>query len=238
MKTTKLILIILLALPLWLGSCMKDMEDLGFEEGLDVSILIATGVVDAPTDTRDASTRAEYAAAYTDTGMDTGIGMGADTNNYEPITRAPGDATGIDSDIRHFRVLIFNSRTGTLVHKDAFEPPATPQQINMTTGLYDFVFIANDNRDATITAQLDALVKGSSNIRALRDMTFASNTFGNDSDDYIPMLSVVRGVRVLPEGEISLPGRAGQDSRRVRGTARRRSGMWRWNASPCASISP
>lgn len=167
MKNMKHILLILTALALVMGSCVRDHAG-GVEEGVDVSILIATGSAGS------ATTRAGKA-----------------------------DGSGIDSDISHFRVLIFDSKTGVLAHKDAFTPPANPQQINMKTGVYDFVLIANDNVDA-VTTQLGALTVGTSKLNDLKDMTFASSSF--DRTTKIPMLSFVRGVGVYPEGVIALPG--------------------------------
>ncbi|NDV56922.1 fimbrial protein [Bacteroides sp. 519] len=116
-------------------------------------------------------------------------------------TRAAGSAE--DNAISSLQVLIYNSATGELAFnvEPVLQSPANTQRIDMKTGQYDFVFVANHTGCTTNIATLP-LGDAYSN---LEEVYFNATAFGNDKD--IPMVHVVKGVCVYQGGKLLLPGK-------------------------------
>lgn len=146
---------------------------------------------------------------------------------------APADLT-----INSLRVLVFNSTRnasspGVLVFNTEIEidadgqtiswpvaPPNTELEtkLNICTGTFDFVFIANEgsgsDSGADITNDLDALMPGTGQISDLNSIMFGEGAFHreemdeefNDGSLPIPMMNVVYGVKVYGNDDVDVPG--------------------------------
>ena len=123
-----------------------------------------------------------------------------------PAVRAGGtDGTAEDNAIRDLRVLVYRVPGGRLAYH-AYVPDlgasgADPLTIAMTTGTYDFVFIANESSDAALSARLQAFAPGSSVLSDLDGESFAASAFAADKP--IPMTSLYRGVTVTGDRSLT-----------------------------------
>ena len=123
------------------------------------------------------------------------------TLELNPLTRAPLPGDADDNRVSSLRVLIYKSNTGELAFNIPVAVP-TPAQLDILTGRYDFVFIANENSDAALAAKLanDADVSTMSQLRAL---SFARSAFDAGKD--IPMVTFIKWVDVVEDYTIQTP---------------------------------
>jgi len=104
---------------------------------------------------------------------------------------------GIDPDnkVTDFRIVIFNSTTKLLElnlffnFMTEFENPIS---FEIKEGTYDFIFLANETSDLTLSATLNAMVEGTTTLTLFESYSFASTAF-NESKE-IPMSTAYYGV--------------------------------------------
>lgn len=119
--------------------------------------------------------------------------MAGEAASRGPVTAGSmGDER--DSEFTSLRVMIFRTG-GTLAYNKTvtISPTFNPFTIEMTTGTYDFVFIANEDTDTDLTARLAAYNAG----RKIGDIyheTISSAAFRNDYT--IPMTHIIKNVTV------------------------------------------
>lgn len=124
-------------------------------------------------------------------------------------TRAATTGTGDDRDnqFSSLRVMVFHAGS-ILAYNKAVDliGEGNPFTIEMTTGIYDFVFIANEDSDPALSLRL-ANYKGK-NIGSIYGESFSSSAFGNSTT--IPMTHIIRNVVVTADdagvGSISVGG--------------------------------
>ena len=127
-----------------------------------------------------------------------------------PTSRAA--LLALDDKIQFFRVLIYDSRSKTLEYNktvaDISATGANPVAIELLTKTYDFVFIANEDSDAALSAALAGLATGS-RMSALDDLTVSSDAFAATKN--IPMFSRYTNVKVLGDDKIQTPDMSGPE---------------------------
>lgn len=137
---------------------------------------------------------------------------GAEVNAVN-VLMAPGLRTldagsSLDASVAQLRIMLFDTKTGKLaVNKHLSISTGDTKNVQVKTGKYDFVFIANENAEPVengLTVLLNSLVVGSSVISDLQDVYFSADAF--DTDYYIPMVEVIREVTVSGENTVLLPG--------------------------------
>jgi hypothetical protein len=120
-----------------------------------------------------------------------------------PASRANGRNLPLDDRVKYLRVMIFNARDGSIAFNKFIDNDSTDYEIKMMTGIYHFVFIANERPEnaspsSPISADLDK-------VRAfgeLDNIAFASSDVSDST--LIPMVSLYRDVTV--EGNNKLKG--------------------------------
>lgn len=132
------------------------------------------------------------------------------TGDRQSQTRASEDPTkpGDDPDYRigTLRVLIYHESSDLLYKKTKkFTPPDNPQSIKLKPGRYDFVFIANEHLDGTLSTALETLAEGSSfseittlkiDGAALNSMIMTGVPAFGETDTFIPKVAVKGNVLV------------------------------------------
>ncbi|MCL2561408.1 MAG: fimbrial protein [Rikenellaceae bacterium] len=121
-------------------------------------------------------------------------------------TRATDPGTSADRNINHLRVMVYNSATGLLMSTGGaawnftFDiPPTTmPVPVEITTGVFDFVFIVNGTSDTALNATLNS---GVSNISGFYALNIARSAFDADKD--IPMVTIIRNVEVKGDDHVA-----------------------------------
>ena len=121
-------------------------------------------------------------------------------------TRATDPGTVSDRNISHLRVMVYNSATGLLMSTGGVPwnftfniPPTTmPVPVEITTGTFDFVFIANGTSDPALNTTLNS---GVNNISGLYGLSIARSAFDADKD--IPMFTVIRNVEVKGDDHVA-----------------------------------
>ena len=116
------------------------------------------------------------------------------------VTRSPLPGDADDNRVSSLRVLIYKFDTGELAFNIPIAYPS--DRLEIITGKYDFVFIANEDSDPALAAKLanDADV---SNISKLRALSFARSAFDAEKD--IPMVTLIEWVDVIADDMIQTP---------------------------------
>ncbi|MDR2894364.1 MAG: hypothetical protein LBU97_02750 [Alistipes sp.] len=140
-----------------------------------------------------------------------------DGDELEPGDGAPGSpavGSALDSHISNVRILIYDARSKRL----AFNLPFTagsggsvtvPIEVEMLTGTYDFVFIANGNVGgpwSPAPSPLETMLSDNRNvdpIARLDDLIQDARAYSPGFD--IPMYEIARGVEVVGHNQIVLP---------------------------------
>lgn len=123
---------------------------------------------------------------------------------FAGLSKGTGNAFEVQEDeIGSLRLLIFEHYSGN--YSDNIEISSynseEPISINLKTGRYDFVFVANETVDANIAAQLDAVSSGT-NISQLQEWYFSSASINNSG--VIPLARVIRDIQVLADNHMVL----------------------------------
>lgn len=127
----------------------------------------------------------------------------------EVAARSAGDDNAGDDAINSFRVLVYKSDTKRLAYSQYVPDVSSgtyPVVLNLKTGEYDFIFIANELSSASASQALSQLSVGGM-YSALENISFEESAF--DEGKYIPMVTVVESVWVVETNKIKLPGVAG-----------------------------
>ena len=138
-------------------------------------------------------------------------------------TRGLLPLTGIldDDAISSLRIMIFNSASGgsgTLAYNFMLSPSelsdmnnsSIPYKMAITTGNFDFVFIANEDSDTelrgvnTLTQILNAYTVGSNTLSNIMSEYFSSSAFQNGIT--IPMTAIFRNAKVNINNTVTLSG--------------------------------
>lgn len=127
-----------------------------------------------------------------------------------PIDTRGGEAGDPrDAAIREFRLIVFRG-DGSVAYNQFTENLATPGEnpvsLNMMTGTYDFVFIANEGMGTAADDMHTILANyyGARTLATLFDEAFPSDMFGTSIN--IPMTHIERNVQVKPGGVVKLTG--------------------------------
>jgi hypothetical protein len=126
-------------------------------------------------------------------------------------TRADGDAygSGIDNNIREFRILVFHAG-GKLAYNEyiADITNKSPYTIQLMTGTYDFVFIANEGSDndtsPALTATLDAYDSSKTIADFGNSVVFRAAAFADGKN--IPMSALFRNVKIMGDNHYKING--------------------------------
>ena len=143
-------------------------------------------------------------------------------NDDEPVTitigaamKAAGDASGTDEDyyINSFRMLGYRSSTGILAFNEmVFGLPATStanrkeieEYVNVKTGNFTIVFIANEHSDPALSAALQAIDSVTNNTLAhLRTLAFLDTAF--DTNKNIPMSAIFQNISIYSDNTLLDP---------------------------------
>ncbi|NDV56915.1 fimbrial protein [Bacteroides sp. 519] len=108
-----------------------------------------------------------------------------------------------DRTIATLRVLVYESVSGKLAFNIPVPAITNPTKLDVKTGKYDFVFIANEGSDSALATQLAALTPGVHKKRSLYDMSFAADAFVANKN--IPMVTCVNNVLILDNEEYQTP---------------------------------
>lgn len=117
-----------------------------------------------------------------------GAGDGSE-NIYLP--NAPGSP---DRTIQEFRVLVFRTDGSLAYNKKVDLATNNPFELQITTGTYDFFFIANEGSDPALVTQLDA----HPGLTMLENLSVASTAF--DRLKNIPMVGIYHNVTISQNG--------------------------------------
>lgn len=179
-----------------LAACTVDVEEISGEQGQPVTIAIET-------ETRSPGNNPDV----------TGIHYG----------------DGIDSKIEKVRVLGFRVSNGTLAFNELVDVNALESDpvngsvkgtIDVLTGRYDFVFIANEGSDLTLAAKLADNTQVAS-FGLLKNLSFAQSAFSETAS--IPMVRMVENVLVI--GDNTLQSSEGNVDNGVWNVAMKRLGV-------------
>ncbi|WP_163211408.1 fimbrial protein [Bacteroides sp. 519] len=107
-----------------------------------------------------------------------------------------------DRNISTLRVLIYESGSQQLAFNIFVPTINNPTKLNIKTGRYNFVFVANEDSDPAIAAQLAAQNPGSKAIN-LFDMSFAASAFAASKN--IPMVTRIDNVLILAYEQYQTP---------------------------------
>lgn len=112
-----------------------------------------------------------------------------------------GDAA--DRVVSSLRVLIYHSSNGELVFNIPVDIP-TPSRIDIRTGTYDFIFIANEDSDPALKAHLTSVDDADINtLNKLLSLSFERTAF--DVAEDIPMVKLIEQVEVSGDNTIRTP---------------------------------
>lgn len=118
-----------------------------------------------------------------------------------------GDEVDKDDAIDSFRVLVYESYTKKLAYtqyvSDISSSGDYPVTLNMKTGMYDFVFIANEKSTRFAYQVLNNISIGAE-YSGLGAVAFNDSDFSEEKN--IPMATIIKGVRVMGTNKIKLPG--------------------------------
>lgn len=122
--------------------------------------------------------------------------MGDAADNAATRGTVSGTDDERDSQFSSLRVMIFHTGSVLAYNKVVdLQQDGNPFTIAMTTGTYDFVFVANEDSDTALTARLNAYTATSGKtIGSIYGESFSSAVFRNDYT--IPMTKVLKNVRV------------------------------------------
>lgn len=124
----------------------------------------------------------------------------AETRDSGFFSDGDEDGSAEDRAISELRVLIFRE-TGSLAYNKYTEDLSAPFHINVMTGTYDFVFIANEKSDPNLSSRLNSF---NSSLSDIYNLSFASTAF--DENRNIPMSHIEKNVQVLGQGKYKLSG--------------------------------
>jgi len=128
--------------------------------------------------------------------------------------RAAGDASGTPDDyyINSLRVLGYRHSDGTLAFNElALGLPASTlnsdtveEEIDVKTGRFTIIFIANEHSDPALSAQLGAITEDSNNtLSHLQGLSFAHTAFGMSNNNInIPMVAVRRNIIIQGDNKL------------------------------------
>ena len=143
-------------------------------------------------------------------------------------TRGLLPTTGIldDGTISSLRIMIFNASTGLVAHNfllsagdlSAMKSSNTPYKMTISTGNFDFAFIANEDSDTelrggttTLTQILNAYTTSSGHtIASVMAEHFSSSAFQNPLT--IPMTAIFRNAKVSINNTITLAGKTSPEA--------------------------
>lgn len=130
-------------------------------------------------------------------------------NNMKSLT----EGTTEDREIKSLRILMFNRKDGKLAFNEFFpqshfdDPKEQEIEIEILTGKYDFIFIANEILDTDNVTNpenghdiLHALRIETDRVSAITDLTFNESVFTN----YYPMFKEVKDVAVIGDNAIKI----------------------------------
>ena len=144
-----------------------------------------------------------------ETGKPVNIAVG--TTMESPVSRTyhdPGefyDGSPEDRVISSFRMLIYDAATGKVKWNIlTTNPTAPPYKVNLLTGNYHFVFLANETSDATLAGLLAAIAPANNDdILYLDGLTIDGSAFASDRD--IPMVTRINHVEVKGDNKVKTP---------------------------------
>lgn len=140
-----------------------------------------------------------------------GVPVAIELDAESVLTTVEGDEA--DREISSLRVLMYQSVGGSLAFNIPITVP-TPSVINILTGTYDFVFIANEDSDPALKAHLTSAGNADINTLAkLRALKFDRMAFDASKD--IPMVKMIEQVRVL-----------GDNTYRILSNSLTQTGIW------------
>jgi hypothetical protein len=118
-------------------------------------------------------------------------------------TRATNEGNTADRTVEHIRVILYNASTGRFAGE--YATAATPGEvieIEVLTGTYDVVFVANGTSETT-GGSLAGFFSSRDNydrISKLKGALVSASAFGNDRS--IPMFCIERGVHVIGQRHV------------------------------------
>jgi hypothetical protein len=123
------------------------------------------------------------------------------TIRLNAATRATVEGDPADNVITSLRALIYDSKTGELQYNIPVTLP-TPTRLNIKTGTFDFVYIANEGSDTALAAMFASADESAFNtLTKLKTLSFAATAF--DSAKNIPMARHYRSVRVTGDDALT-----------------------------------
>lgn len=118
-------------------------------------------------------------------------------------TSTEHDGDPADQTISSLRVLVYESANGNLAFNIPIPTISDPIQLNIKTGRYDFVFIANEGSDNALTTQLAALTPDTDRLSGLYNMSFTASAFAANKD--IPMVTHFDNVVIINNEQYQTP---------------------------------
>ncbi len=206
-RISKLLTIATTTLTLALASCVVDVKNpvvFGPGEGESVTISFNPHIdgVNPP------ATRATR--AFPDQGQ---LDPGGGEQGSDAVGKEPEDVEIVD-----LRVLLYKSSTGQFVDEDqaTVDAPGEPVELELVTGVYDVVLIANASSDTGLApaGRLNAVfgtVGNYNNLNKVKNALLDSRAFEED-DTPIPMFALVRNVHIMLDGSVEIDGAAAQNT--------------------------
>ncbi|MDR1939115.1 MAG: hypothetical protein LBQ73_11555, partial [Tannerellaceae bacterium] len=119
-----------------------------------------------------------------------------------PASRANGGTLPLDDRVKYLRVMVFNEHDGSLAHNKFTDNLSGDYKVEMMTGKYDFVFIANERPEsASSNAPISMKLNQVRTFRDLENIGFTSRDI-NESN-LIPMVSIYTDVTVDGNNKLS-----------------------------------
>ncbi|MCD8071877.1 MAG: fimbrial protein, partial [Alistipes sp.] len=134
-----------------------------------------------------------------------------------PATRAVVEGDNVDYEIDRFRIMGFRAGDGSLAFNEpvnfttvtgsgsAAERKAT---VNVLTGTFTVVFIANEQLDAALSAQLASMAPDAASIDDLKALSFSVGSLGwkSGNTNLVPMAEVCQRVIISGDDKVTYDG--------------------------------
>ncbi len=197
-RISKTLTLAIPTLALVLASCIADVRNtVIFGDGEGEPVTISFNPLAAP----DHATRATR--GYHDGGeLEPGDGV----QGSDAIGREPEDVEIVD-----IRVLLYKASTGQFVAEDDAQgfDNSQPVELELVTGTYDVVLIANSSSDTGLTGpggKFDDVFGDPddyNNLNKVKNALLDSRAF-NEDDTPIPMFALVRDVHISLDGSVQV----------------------------------